>query len=269
MTDTENGFRFGLIGWPLVFSLSPLIHEEFFRSSGLSGEYAPYPVFPNRFTKSVSELFNSGITGLNVTYPHKAAAAEMCNEISDDAKGSGVINTMKAVGRHIAGYNTDIYGFDRCIDDNGLIEPFFIVGSGGAARAVDYLMHKKHLRYGLYCRNPENWTGFSSAMKLDELNDVLRRTDGGTVVNATTLGWKNDDAFPVEKSLLENRIFADMNYNRNWHWRNDLHGNQVEVYTGEVMLVNQAARSFEIWTGIAPDIDEVLEMVRKRLEEGS
>jgi shikimate dehydrogenase len=268
MADMENFFKFGLIGWPIDFSLSPLIHEEFFRSSNLTGEYAPYPVFPDVFKKSVSELFSSGVTGLNVTYPHKAAAAEMCNELSGDARGLGVINTMKSADRNVTGYNTDIYGFNRYVDDNGLQEPFFIVGSGGAARAVDYILRKKHLQYALYCRNPADWTGFSSAMKLDGLNDALRRTDGGTVVNATTLGWKNDDVFPVDRSLLENKIFADLNYNRSWHWRNGLHSSRITVYTGEVMLVHQAARSFEIWTGIMPGTARVLEMVRKRLEEG-
>jgi shikimate dehydrogenase len=268
MDDTENGFKFGLIGWPIVYSLSPLIHEEFFRSSGLSGEYAPYPVFPDRFRKSVLELFRNGVTGLNVTYPHKAAAAEICNEISGDAEVLGVINTIKTDGRRIAGYNTDTYGFSRYIDDNDLSEPFFVVGSGGAARAVDYILRERRLQCELFCRNPGNWTGFSSATKLDELNDALRKTDGGTVVNATTIGWKNDDVFPVDRSLLENKIFADLNYNGSWQWRNSLRSDSAAVYTGEIMLVHQAARSFEIWTGTMPEIAEVLEIVRKRLEEG-
>ncbi|NOQ21742.1 MAG: hypothetical protein GQ565_03690 [Candidatus Aegiribacteria sp.] len=266
MAKPEQSFRFGLIGWPLDFSLSPLIHKEFFRSTGLEGEYAAYPVSPDRFRETVSELLGSGITGLNVTYPHKTAAAGMCSELEGHARDLRVINTMKTTDGHITGYNTDIYGFSRFIDECGLPEPFFVTGSGSAALAADYALHERRLQYKLYCRNPSEWSGFASAGNLNELNDSLRTADAGTVVNATTLGWRDDDVFPLEKSLLENMIFADLNYNRTWHWRNDLRRFGVEIFTGETMLVHQAARSFEIWTGIMPGTAAVLETVRKKLK---
>ncbi|MCK4806805.1 MAG: hypothetical protein KAT09_04120, partial [Candidatus Aegiribacteria sp.] len=94
MVKPEHSFRFGLIGWPLLFSLSPLVYEEFFRSSDLSGDYVAYPVFPDRFRETVSELLCSGITGLNVTYPYKDMAAGMCNELEGHARDLRVINTM-------------------------------------------------------------------------------------------------------------------------------------------------------------------------------
>lgn len=267
MNNHEHGFRFGLIGWPLLFSLSPLIHEEYFRSTGLSGEYATYPVSPDRFRETVSELLESGITGLNVTYPHKGAAARMCYELEGHARDLRVINTIKTANGHITGYNTDIYGFSCFIDECNLREPFFVTGSGSAALAADYVLHERSLQYELYCRNPGEWSGFTSAVELNELNDSVRTADSGTVVNATTLGWRDDDIFPLEKSLLENMTFADLNYNSSWHWRNGLRRYGVNIFTGEVMLVHQAARSFEIWTGILPGTDAVLEMVREKLEE--
>jgi len=116
MAENKNGFRFGLIGWPLVFSLSPLIHREFLRATGHRGEYSAYPVFPDKFRKSVTELLDSGVSGLNVTYPYKEAAAAMCHEISSEAVNLKVINTMKMENGCISGYNTDIYGFSRYVD---------------------------------------------------------------------------------------------------------------------------------------------------------
>jgi len=265
MADSESVFRLGLIGWPITFSLSPLIHTEFFRTTGMSGEYVSYPVSPGEFKGLVSGLFAAGVTGLNITYPHKIAAAGICDEVNDDARELNAVNTLKAADGYITGFNTDIYGFSKYIDYCDLPEPFFIAGSGGAARAIDYVMRERHLQYGMYCRNPDNWRGFSSALKLDELGDSLKKTGGGTVVNATVLGWKDDDLFPVDMPVLEGRVFADLNYNRSWHWRNDLKQQNVEIHTGEVMLVNQAARSFEIWTGIMPGTSGVLEIVRKKL----
>lgn len=267
MANVEHSFRFGLIGWPLLLSLSPLVHEEFFRSTDLSGEYVAYPVFPDRFRETVSELLRSGITGLNVTYPYKGEAAGMCDEFKDHAGDLKVINTMKTANGHISGYNTDIYGFSSFIDECNLPEPFFVTGSGSAALAADYVLHERCLQYKLYCRNPYKWHGFVSAVNLDELNNSLGTADAGTVVNATTLGMRDDDIFPLEKSLLENMVFADLNYNSSWHWRNGLRRHGVNIFTGETMLVHQAARSFEIWTGIMPGTAAVLEMVREKLEE--
>ena len=267
MVSTGKSFRFGLTGWPLLHSLSPMIHDEFFRSTGLCGEYIAYPVQPEKLSETVSELFGSGVTGLNVTYPHKGAAAGLCDELESHARDLQVINTLKTVDGRITGYNTDIYGFSRFMDECSLPEPYIVIGSGSAALAVDYVLHDRQLQYGLYCRNVRKWSGFISAGELDELNDALKTADTGTVVNATTLGWGDDDVFPLEKSLLRNMVFADLNYNSSWLWRNDLLHRGVNIFTGEAMLVHQAARSFEIWTGIMPSTAAVLELVRKKLEE--
>ncbi len=265
MADSESTFRFGLTGWPITFSLSPLIHTEFFRTTGMSGEYLSYPVSPGEFGALITGLFADGVTGLNVTYPHKVAAAGICDEVSDDAGELKAVNTLKAADGYIAGFNTDIYGFNEYVDCQDLPEPFFIVGSGGVARAIDYVMRERHLRYNFFCRNPGDWRGFSPAFQLDELEDSLEQTVGGTVINATVLGWKDDDLFPVDKTVLEGRVFADLNYNRSWRWRNGLKQQNTKICTGEVMLVHQAARSFEIWTGIMPETAGVLAIVRKKL----
>lgn len=267
MVDTEYCYRFGLVGWPLQFSLSPLIHKEFFRSTGLSGEYGAYSVSPEGFTETVSELLGSGITGLNVTCPHKPAAAGMCDELEGQARDLKVINTLRKVNGHITGYNTDVYGFSRFIDECNLPEPFFLTGSGSAALAADHVLHERCLEYELFCRDPGKWSGFTPARKLNELNDSLKHTGAGTVVNATTLGWKDDDIFPLDGSLLDGMVFADLNYSISWHWRNDLRHQGVNIFTGEAMLVHQAARSFAIWTGIMPGTAAVLEMTREKLEE--
>ncbi|MEN8208353.1 MAG: hypothetical protein ABFR50_03790 [Candidatus Fermentibacteria bacterium] len=265
--EPQNGFKFGLIGWPLDYSLSPAIYEAFFRSTGLGGEYAAYPVLPAELKETLSELLCSGITGLNVTCPHKAAAASICNELESHARELKVINTMHITHDSITGYNTDVYGFNRYIDECGLSEPFYVMGSGSAALAVDYVLNDRHLRYEMYCRNPRSWHGIAPAGTLEGLNDVLLRSEAGTVVNATTLGWGDEDIFPVEKTLLRGMVFADLNYNSSWHWRNDLPNHGADVFTGETMLVHQAAGSFEIWTGVKPSTDAVLETIKGKLEE--
>jgi shikimate dehydrogenase len=263
----DAALRFGLTGWPLEFSLSPLIHREFFAATGLKGEYTTFPVPPEGFRQTVSLLFSSGISGLNVTYPHKKTAAEMCHELNGSSRDLKTVNTIKIDGEHLCGYNTDVFGFRRFIDLCDLPGPYFIIGSGGAALAADYVLRKSGIKYILFCRDPLKWNGFTSALKLDELNSVLAASETGTVFNATSIGWRDDDVFPADAHLLDGKVFADLNYNASWSWRNDLNDSGVSIFTGETMLVHQAARSFEIWTGIMPETDNVLETVRNWLQE--
>ncbi len=267
MADPADDFSFGLIGWPLEFSLSPVIHAEFFRSTGITGKYTPYPVNPEGMEELVFELLRLGITGLNVTYPHKGKAARICDRLENYAADLQLINTISKTDGKLTGYNTDVYGFDHYIDSCGLPEPFFIIGSGGAARAADYVLNARHLQYGVFCRNSHAWNGFASPVSLNELAHSLMNADTGTVVNATTIGWRDDDSFPLAKEHLEGRYFADMNYNASWHWRNNLSNYGVNVLTGETMLVHQAARSFEIWTGVLPRTDIVLEKLQDRFDK--
>ena len=86
MADPGCELRLGLIGWPLGHSVSPLIHREFMRRAGLSGEYIEYPVKPDSLSDRLFGLSQEGIRGLNVTFPHKEAAAVLCQNLAGEAQ---------------------------------------------------------------------------------------------------------------------------------------------------------------------------------------
>jgi len=267
MSEQGRYHRFGLTGWPLEHSLSPLIHIEFLKSCDLNGEYELYPLVPELFVNNVSILLETGITGLNVTYPHKAAAYGICDEIRGDASVIGAINTIHRIDGVTYGYNTDICGFRHLLSLLSPPEPFIIVGAGGAALAVDMVLSSGGAESVVFGGNPELWRGNSPALKLDEIESAIRNTKDCTVINATTLGWMDDDSFPVDAESLKDRFFIDLNYNRFWRWRNLLHTQSSRVFTGESMLVYQAAESFRIWTGIMPETENVLLMIQHKLEK--
>ncbi|MFO8184615.1 MAG: shikimate dehydrogenase, partial [Candidatus Aegiribacteria sp.] len=98
MGETTDKFKLGLVGWPLERTLSPAIHEEFFRSTGLSGEYSAFPVRPGTLESSLAELFSGGIRGLNVTFPYKMESAGLCDELEGDALRLGAVNTLEHSG---------------------------------------------------------------------------------------------------------------------------------------------------------------------------
>ncbi|MCK4504624.1 MAG: hypothetical protein KAW14_03335 [Candidatus Aegiribacteria sp.] len=267
MDETENYYKLGLTGWPLEQSLSPLIHSEFLKCCKLHGEYELYPLMPELFVNDVSILLETGITGLNVTYPHKAAAYRICDKIKGDAAVIGAINTIHRIEGVNYGYNTDTCGFRHLLSLLSPPEPFFIVGAGGVALAVDSVLSSDGAESVVFSRNQEAWRGNSPARKLDEIESAILSTEDCTVINATTLGWMDDDSFPVDAESLKDRFFIDLNYNRSWKWRNLLHTQSSRVFTGESMLVYQAAESFRIWTGIMPETEDVLLMIQHKLEK--
>lgn len=236
-------FRGGLVGWPVSHSLSPEIHSMFLEYFGMKGSYLLYPVKPENLKPFLEDSGDGRFTGLNVTLPHKTAAAVLCSSLSQEAQRTSAVNTIVFGGGGVAGYNTDIAGFKAFSAD--MPAPFFVVGAGGAAAAVSEAL---------------DGTDFFVLKRGDIVLPENRPADA-TVVNATPLGWNDDDLFPFE--IPDGWFFADLNYNPRWNWRNRL---LSPVRTGEKMLVEQAAESFRLWTGYTPD-DELKSKVLERIRE--
>ena len=262
MDDGTDFHSLGLVGWPLKHTLSPYIHELFLGSAGLRGVYRAYPIEPDSFLPDLYELLDSGITGLNVTYPFKTRAAEICTRLMGEAQGLKAVNTLVPENGSLAGYNTDVFGFRMFAEGNRMPEPFYIAGCGGAASAAAGALEAMGAEYRVLCRNPGEWRGAGRRHGIDELPRLLKAAAAGTLVNATTLGWSDEDDFPVGPELLSGLVFADLNYNPGWSWRSRVARFAKEVYTGEAMLVYQAAESFRLWTGVTPDTAGVLGELR-------
>ncbi|MEA3266136.1 MAG: hypothetical protein U9P42_04255 [Candidatus Fermentibacteria bacterium] len=240
-------FRAGLLGWPVSHSLSPVIQSIFLRHFRIKGTYELFPVEYCELSAFFTELGRRRFTGLNVTVPHKMSVMEICDSLSAEAESAGAVNTLVFEPGDVRGYNTDIAGFQIMIRD--LPRPFYVLGKGGVAGAI------------------------SAALKASDVVFVPRgggisranRPAEATVVNATPLGWKDDDIFPFP--VPSGWSFVDLNYNPRWRWRNSL---QSHVITGEKMLVEQAAESFRLWTGHTPGEklkSIVLERIREKLNE--
>lgn len=260
MADSyKEYFKLGIVGFPLEKTLSPLIHEIFLREAGLAGEYLSLPVTSDKLESMITNLSKERYCGVNVTYPHKRIAAGYCDILISAAEHIGTVNTIVPKTSRLEGWNTDIAGFTRAVTSAKAPAPFYIVGSGGAARAVVHALEIMGQEFRLYCRTPADWCR-DFALPLSDLNKIVLKS--GTVVNATTLGWNDDDSFPLHPALLDGKLFFDLNYNPDWIWRNSL---SSPVNTGEEMLVFQAAESFRIWTGINPGIETALLAVEEAM----
>jgi len=226
--------RTGLLGNPVKHSMSPLVHRVFMDGFGICGEYSLFKAYGAELGGIISRLSSAGFAGLNITVPHKKRVLEFCGTISPDAESIGAVNTLVFRGENVEGHNTDIAGFSSFSSELPL--PFYVLGRGGAAMAVAAGVSGRDLMF----------LGREESIPADRLHKI------STVINATPLGWCDDDEFPFD--IPEGWFFADLNYNPGWKWRNELWNRGVKVITGEGMLVEQAACSFALWTGYTPDM---------------
>ena len=136
--------QFGLIGYPLSHSFSPGYFAEKFEH--LQIKNCRYDLYPMEQISMVKGLLNGDIEGLNVTIPYKEQVIPYLTELSEEAKEIGAVNTIKIHEDRVIGYNTDVYGFEQSlmqICGDALPSKGLILGSGGASKAVRYVL-KKH-----------------------------------------------------------------------------------------------------------------------------
>jgi shikimate dehydrogenase len=257
----------GVMGWPVSESLSPIIHNTAFIALGLDWVYVPLPVPPDRVPEALAGLSALGFSGANVTMPHKTACAELIAELSEDAERLHAVNTIVVTEGELSGYNTDSPGFDRFLRRDAGYEPAgreaLVYGAGGAARACALALARGGLR--------RLWVAVREPARAD---DLVRTLDGiptqvslvpfdgaaeldvSLVVNATPLGSAGE-SLPLPR-MHEGVLVVDLLY-RPSATPMLLAAKQAgaPAFGGLGLLLNQAALSFELWTGQPPSLSQM------------
>jgi shikimate dehydrogenase len=241
--------RFGLIGFPLSHSFSKKYFTEKFKELGIS-DSNQYDLFEmsdiNSLTKVIEET--EGLTGLNVTIPHKLNVIPFLSEIDPAAEKIGAVNVIKvSAGKKLKGYNSDYYGFKRSLQEfveniDGL--KALVLGNGGAAKAVLVALDDLNISYKLVSRNPSG-----DAISYAEANGLLNEYK--LIINCTPLGtYPNVYSSPeidYEKLTSEHYLY-DLVYNpevTQFMAKGKTMG--AKAISGYNMLVYQAEKSWEIW----------------------
>ncbi len=136
----------GLIGNPVEHSISPLIHNSLAKFTDMDLAYVTFKVEKGQVKTAVDGAYALNILGMNVTVPHKQEVIDALQSIDPLAKAIGAVNTLVRVEGGYKGYNTDIFGLERELEDEGVIlkdNPVVILGAGGASRAIAFLCAKK------------------------------------------------------------------------------------------------------------------------------
>jgi shikimate dehydrogenase len=285
---SKKKYLFGLIGHPVKHSLSPLLHEAAFSFHNLDGEYRLLDIQPEQLTLKFDELKRSGFDGVNVTIPHKQAVIPLLDQVVEDAWSIGAVNTIVFSDGKTVGHNTDVYGFSRALEDaiarenidTNWSRSVLVIGCGGAAKAVVAgLCEMGFLDISIFGRDSKKASKFvlELASSLGPRGRLL--IDGAMLrsveclneeslsakfllVNATPAGQNGEplpDWFSEALAQLDKRTLVyDLVYSKT-EYPTVLEGRARALCLPSVdgldMLIYQAARAFEIWTGLAVPSD--------------
>lgn len=236
--------QYGLIGYPLSHSFSPGYFAKKFERLGLSDHR--YDLYPLEDISQFTDI--SDVAGLNVTIPYKEQVIPYLDELSDDAKAIGAVNTIKFDGDRRVGYNSDVYGFEQSLiklwssaapPSRGLI-----LGTGGAAKAVRFVLERLDIAYQQVSRSAGDFT-------YDDLPEEVISTHH-LIINTTPLGMspKVDECPAISYgALTSDHILYDLVYNPAktlFLRRGEEQG--ATIKNGLEMLELQAEKSWSIWT---------------------
>lgn len=270
-------YRSGVIGWPIGHSLSPVIHTHWFDQYKVAGQYNPYGVEPDQLKTAVDKLVLEGLCGWNVTVPHKEAIMPYLDKIAPMAKKLGAVNTVVVKDGQTIGFNTDITGFKKQLDQSAprwrQEKPVLIVGAGGAARAavaaflttsVPFIMVANRTRATAEKLAADIGQGRVTVVDWDDRNTAV--AGAGVVVNTTSLGMAGQPPLNIDLSSAEtDTVIYDIVYKP--LMTDFLKQGQdlgLPIVDGLGMLVYQAAGAFKLWFDIDPEYDAGL---KKRLEK--
>jgi shikimate dehydrogenase len=274
----------GVIGKNIKNSLSPLFHNQIILKYSLNFCYLPFQVAETDLGKAIQGIKALNIRGANITFPYKEKAIEFLDKVEKSARRIGAVNTIVNNKGFLTGYNTDVIGFKKSLQEDGEFvikeKKAVILGAGGAARAVVYaLLEEKIEEICIFNRTLEkakkikqNLSSFFPKSRIsvfplegEDLKDKIEKAH--LLVNATSLGMPprvDNTPLPDEKLFHPNLLVYDLIY----HPARTLFLRQAErtganIINGLPMLVYQGIESFYLWTDLKPEGKEALEMMKQ------
>ncbi len=260
----------GVMGWPVHHSRSPRLHGYWLRELRIDGLYIPLPVRPDRLGSALSALRDLGFAGCNLTIPHKEAALEFMDELSETAQRLGAVNTVVVQDGRLYGDNSDGFGFAAHLEAAApgwpADRPALVLGAGGAARAICNALLDRGV--------PEIRIANRTLAKAEALRQVFGEriqpvpwntrdaelADAGLLVNSTSLGMTGQNPLEINlKQFSADGVVYDIVYAP---LQTDLltqaAARGCRTVDGLGMLLHQARPAFAAWFGVEPEVTDAL-----------
>ena len=246
--------EYGIIGFPLKTTFSPTYFNNKFNAEKIDAIYNAYPLNKiEEFTQLIKS--NPALKGLSVTIPHKETVIKYLDDIDTNAAKIGAVNCIKIENGKTKGFNTDIIGFELSLKPllNAQHNKALVLGNGGAAKAVKFVLNKLGIKITTVSRNKNNTfhNNVLGTINYEELTESVIK-DNLLIINTTPLGMYPDvDSYPVipYNAIGINHLLYDLIYKPETTRFLEL-GNKYNAITknGYEMLLLQADAAWEIWS---------------------
>ena len=262
--------KFGIIGNPIKHSLSPVLHNYWFKKYKINANYSIINIKDeNELSGIINKIKNKEINGVNVTLPFKQKIVSHVDSIVNDAEITSSVNTIYLDSQQsIIGENTDVFGLQAAYlkeIDNMPKKKALIIGAGGVSPSVILSLQKTGVQeISITNRTREKCiflkNKFNNLKIIDwkKLQEEIRNFD--IIVNATSLGLKDGKDFDFNfDQPKSNLIYIDTIYNPlETKTLKYLKKMDIKVFNGLNMFIYQGQKAFYLWNNINPEIDEKL-----------
>jgi len=275
--------HYAVIGDPIAHSLSPVMQNAGFRAAGLDADYSAIHVKHDGLGRFVKKA-KAELAGFNVTVPHKNAIIPFLDEISENAKLCGSVNTVTVSDGKLKGDSTDGYGLETALRESFNIgvegNSFCFLGCGGAARAAAFYFASKKPRRILFINR--------TLSKADELASEISKAFQGVEVGAcspqddalvkefleeskvliqcTSLGLNPDDPPPIDLDIIPEKTCLYETIYKKTALLKYAEITGLPNADGRSMLLHQGAKSFSIWTGANAPVEAMREALYEAVE---
>ena len=261
--------NFGIIGSPIKHSLSPCLHNYWFKKYNIDASYSIIEGDEKNLPNVVKKIKNKSLHGVNVTLPYKQKIINHIGKIINDAETTGSVNTLFLNDDDtVVGENTEVFGLQAAYlkeIDSGLNKKALVIGAGGVSPSVILSLQKSGIKHISITNRTQEKCLFLKK-KFNYLNVVpwnklqLEIGNHEIIINATSLGLKNGQDFDFDFSKCKNdATYIDTIYNplktKTYKF---LEEKGIKVFNGLDMFVYQGQKSFYLWNKINPEIDNDL-----------
>ena len=262
--------KFGIIGNPIKHSLSPVLHNYWFKKYNINADYSIMDVKDeNQLPGIIKQIRNREISGINITLPYKQKIVSHVDTVINDAEITSSVNTIYLDNQDtIVGENTDVFGLQAAYlkeIDNASKKKALIIGAGGVSPSVILSLQKSGVneisiinRTREKCVFLKNKFNKLKIIEWENLKEEIKNFD--IIINATSLGLKNSKDFDFNfDQTKSNLIYIDTIYNPlETKTLKYLKKMDVKVFNGLSMFIYQGQKAFYLWNKINPEIDDKL-----------
>ena len=256
--------KYIVIGNPIEHSLSPKLHNYWFKKNNIDASYSKRKIDKNEIQQIIAEIKDNKLDGANVTVPFKGDVIPFLDTLSEESQITQSVNTIYMHDKKLVGHNTDIKGFEMSLKGTQFDiknKSIFILGAGGVVPSIIYALKKLGAsKIIISNRTKQKTEHLKKNFPNIGLVDWGDQPEFDMIINATSLGLNKEDKIGLNfKNINREKLFYDVIYNpKETNFLKTGKNLGCQVSNGKMMFIYQAFEAFKLWHKVEPEINEEL-----------